>query len=80
MPNADVTYRRRIDIVLSAWAGLVKAEQLAERHAVKTRTIYRDVVHLRESGIPIRGEAGVGYLMPFNPLRIIERNLESMGR
>lgn len=80
MPHVDVTARRRIDIVMSAWAGLVKADQLAERHGVQPRTIYRDVVHLRESGIPIRGEAGVGYLMPSNPLRAIERNLEQMGR
>lgn len=42
---------------------LVTAAQLAERLEVTPRTIYRDVAHLIGSGVPIEGEAGVGYLM-----------------
>jgi len=42
---------------------LVTAAQLAERLEVTTRTIYRDVADLIGSGVPIEGEAGVGYLM-----------------
>ena len=35
--------------------------QLAEALGVSTRTVYRDVRDLCASGVPIRGEAGVGY-------------------
>lgn len=42
---------------------LVTAAQLAEKLEVTTRTIYRDVAHLIGSGVPIDGEAGVGYIM-----------------
>ncbi|WP_341368885.1 YafY family protein [Yoonia sp. BS5-3] len=42
---------------------LITAAQLAERLEVTPRTIYRDVAHLIGSGVPIDGEAGVGYLM-----------------
>ncbi len=37
------------------------ADQIAGELAVSKRTIYRDVADLQGSGIPIRGEAGVGY-------------------
>lgn len=42
---------------------LVTARALAERFEVSQRTIYRDVADLQASGVPIDGEAGVGYLM-----------------
>lgn len=42
---------------------LVTAGQLAERLEVSQRTIYRDVADLIGSGVPIDGEAGVGYIM-----------------
>lgn len=42
---------------------LVTAGQLAERLEVSQRTIYRDVADLIGSGVPIEGEAGVGYVM-----------------
>lgn len=42
---------------------LTTAAQLAEKLEVTKRTIYRDVAHLIGSGVPIEGEAGVGYLM-----------------
>jgi len=40
---------------------LTTAAQLAERLEVSERTIYRDVADLVRSGVPIEGEAGVGY-------------------
>ena len=40
---------------------LITAAYLAERLAVTPRTIYRDVADLQHQGVPIEGEAGVGY-------------------
>ncbi len=42
---------------------LTTAARLAEQLEVTPRTIYRDIAHLIGSGVPIEGEAGVGYLM-----------------
>lgn len=42
---------------------LVTARTLGERLAVSERTIYRDMADLQASGVPIDGEAGVGYLL-----------------
>lgn len=42
---------------------LVTARKLAERLEVSDRTIYRDIADLQGSGVPIEGEAGVGYVM-----------------
>ncbi|WP_295655548.1 YafY family protein [uncultured Mucilaginibacter sp.] len=40
---------------------VVKAYDIAERFGISLRTVYRDVKTLEEAGIPIIGEAGVGY-------------------
>lgn len=40
---------------------VVKASDIAERFDISLRTVYRDVKTLEEAGIPIIGEAGVGY-------------------
>ncbi|MEO0917524.1 MAG: YafY family protein [Pseudomonadota bacterium] len=42
---------------------LTTAAQLADRLEVSERTIYRDISDLVGSGVPIDGEAGVGYIM-----------------
>lgn len=42
---------------------LTTARSLAERLEVSERTIYRDIADLIGSGVPIEGEAGVGYVM-----------------
>jgi predicted DNA-binding transcriptional regulator YafY len=42
---------------------LVTAAKLAEWLEVSERTIYRDIVDLQSTGVPIDGEAGVGYVM-----------------
>ncbi|WP_070966057.1 helix-turn-helix transcriptional regulator [Vibrio sonorensis] len=41
----------------------VTANHLAEVMEVSERTIYRDIQSLINSGVPIQGEAGVGYLL-----------------
>lgn len=42
---------------------LTTAADLAQELEISTRTVYRDVQDLIESGVPIEGEAGVGYRM-----------------
>ncbi len=60
MRRADRLFR----IVQFLRAGrLLTARSLAEKLAVSERTIYRDVQDLQLSGVPIEGEAGVGYTL-----------------
>lgn len=40
---------------------IVRAQELADRFEVSLRTIYRDIRTLEASGVPIYGEAGIGY-------------------
>ena len=40
-----------------------RAEDLAAYFEVSVRTVYRDIAHLQASGLPIEGEAGVGYIL-----------------
>lgn len=40
---------------------VVKAQEIADRFSISLRTVYRDVKTLEEAGVPIAGEAGVGY-------------------
>ena len=40
---------------------VVKAADIAARFHISLRTVYRDVRSLEEAGVPIIGEAGVGY-------------------
>jgi len=40
---------------------IIKAQELAERFEISLRTVYRDINSLAEAGVPIIGEAGVGY-------------------
>ena len=42
---------------------LTTAKWLAEKLEVSERTIYRDIQDLMLSGVPIEGEAGVGYVL-----------------
>ena len=48
-------------IVLLGRRRSVTGEKLAERLGVSLRTVYRDVRDLSLSGVPIQGEAGVGF-------------------
>jgi len=42
---------------------LVTAQKLGQWLEVSERTIYRDIADLQATGVPIEGEAGVGYIM-----------------
>ncbi len=61
---------------------LTTARQIAEELEVSDRTVYRDVADLIGSGVPIRGEAGVGYALDrgfdLPPLMFTEEELEAL--
>jgi predicted DNA-binding transcriptional regulator YafY len=40
---------------------VVKAQDIAERFGISLRTVYRDIKTLEEAGVPLLGEAGIGY-------------------
>jgi len=60
----------------------ITADQLAGTLETSVRTIYRDVQSLVLSGVPIEGEAGVGYRLQGNfdlpPLMFDARELEAL--
>jgi predicted DNA-binding transcriptional regulator YafY len=62
---------------------LVTADALAERLEVSVRTIYRDIVTLQAQGLPIEGQAGVGYMLrgpvDLPPLTFDHDQLEAMA-
>lgn len=41
----------------------VTAAELAQTFHVSARTIYRDIASLQRQGVPIEGEAGIGYIL-----------------
>jgi predicted DNA-binding transcriptional regulator YafY len=75
---------RLFDILQSLRGGrLVTARMLAQRLEVSERTIYRDIADLQASGVPIDGEAGVGYLLragfDLPPLMFNEAEIEAVA-
>ena len=62
--------------------GPVTAARLAEELEVSARTVYRDVQDLVASGVPIQGEAGVGYALhrgfDLPPLMFNEDEIEAL--
>jgi predicted DNA-binding transcriptional regulator YafY len=40
---------------------VVKAQEIADKFKLSLRTVYRDIKALDEAGVPIIGEAGIGY-------------------
>lgn len=65
---------RRRNVATAAW--------LATQLEVSERTVYRDVRDLMLSGVPIEGEAGVGYILrrgfDLPPLMFSEAEIEAM--
>ncbi len=61
MRRADRLFR--IVEYLKARRSVVRADDIACELEVSTRTIYRDIADLCASGVPIIGEAGVGYVL-----------------
>jgi len=56
----------RLFLIIHALRGrrtALQARQLAQTLGVSLRTVYRDVADLQLSGVPIEGEAGVGYVL-----------------
>ena len=74
---------RLFQIVLLLGRGrVVTAKALAERLEVSERTIYRDIQDLVATGVPIEGEAGVGYVLrrgyQVPPLMFNEEELQAL--
>ena len=61
----------------------VTAKQIAEAFEICTRTVYRDIQCLMDTGVPIMGEAGVGYLIDkqyyLPPITFDADELEAIG-
>lgn len=80
MRRADRLFR--IVEYLKAHRQAVKAEELADELEVSSRTIYRDMADLGASGVPVIGEAGVGYMLDRNyvvrPLMFGVEELDSL--
>lgn len=79
---------RRADRLFSLVAMLqrrrtVTAAALADRLEVSERTVYRDVADLIASGVPIQGEAGIGYRLErgfdLPPLMFSEAEIEAIA-
>ncbi|MDH3666877.1 MAG: YafY family transcriptional regulator [Paracoccaceae bacterium] len=60
----------------------IRARDLAESLEVSERTIYRDIQDLMASGVPIEGEAGIGYVLKAGfdlpPLMFKETEIEAL--
>ena len=60
---------------------MVTARRMAQRLAVSERTIYRDIRDLTLSGVPVEGEAGVGYVLrhfDVPPLMFTKNEIEAL--
>lgn len=61
---------------------LARARDLAEKLEVSERTVYRDIRDLMASGVPIEGEAGIGYVLrkgfDLPPLMFDEQEIEAL--
>jgi len=61
----------------------VTAKRIAEEFEICTRTVYRDIQDLMNSGAPINGEAGVGYMIDkqyyLPPVTFDAEELEAIG-
>lgn len=75
----------RLFLIIHALRGrrtALPARRLAETLGVSLRTVYRDVADLQLSGVPIEGEAGVGYVLrkgsDIPPLMFTAEELESL--
>ena len=61
---------------------VVRAQDLAEKLEISERTVYRDIADLVASGVPIEGEAGVGYMLrkefDLPPLMFDKQEIEAL--
>ncbi|MGH8117834.1 MAG: helix-turn-helix transcriptional regulator [Rhodanobacteraceae bacterium] len=75
----------RLFLIIHALQGrrtALPARRLADSLGVSLRTVYRDVADLQTSGVPIEGEAGVGYVLrkgsDIPPLMFTAEELEAL--
>ena len=72
----------RIMTLLRARRTAITAAAMAERLGVSERTLYRDIQSLILSGVPVEGEAGVGYRLRAGaflpPLMFDEAEIEAL--
>jgi len=61
----------------------VTAQQIAEAFDICTRTVYRDIQCLIDTNVPIKGEAGIGYIIDkeyyLPPITFNADELEAIG-
>lgn len=71
-----------IQIMRRAGGQPISAGSMAEELEVSVRTVYRDMVSLESTGVPVRGEAGVGYILDngydMPPLMFTASELEAL--
>jgi predicted DNA-binding transcriptional regulator YafY len=75
---------RLLDLVARLQAKpLQRAEDLAEAVETSVRTVYRDIATLQAQGLPIEGQAGVGYMLRgdvhLRPLAFTHDQLEALA-
>lgn len=62
---------------------IARAQDLATALEVSLRTIYRDIAHLQGSGLPIEGEAGIGYMLrpgyDLPPMTFTHDQIDALG-
>ncbi|HSX60871.1 MAG TPA: YafY family protein [Tahibacter sp.] len=75
----------RLFLIIHALRGrrtALPSRGLAETLGVSQRTVYRDVADLQRSGVPIEGEAGIGYMLrkgsDIPPLMFLPDELEAL--
>lgn len=72
----------RIITVLRQAPGAVRAEDLAARLGVSSRTLYRDMDRLTAAGVPVEGRPGAGYRLAevaaLPPLTLAPDELEAL--
>jgi len=68
MEAAEPKRPRHHGAILAALeAGLCTAHSLARQLGITERSIYRNIAQLKADGVPIKGEAGVGYMLRRQP-------------
>lgn len=60
MRRADRLFRM---VAIMRESDIIRAQDLADKLEISIRTVYRDIAHLQGAGVPIDGEAGMGYVL-----------------
>ncbi|WP_404341529.1 helix-turn-helix transcriptional regulator [Pseudoalteromonas mariniglutinosa] len=60
------------------YIGIIYFASPADPLNVSERTIYRDIQHLQSAGVPVEGEAGMGYLIICLPMMLTLEELQAL--